>query len=110
MASRLTKLAVVVAILRGAAILGSDPAHVALWRDGKPSCRLVLPSGAARLAHSTFAYFLRRFYNLDLPAAPSIDQPGMYSAACLTRMLRWTRAGSMGSFGRPCSRCMTEEK
>src|SRR5262245_34276870 len=55
----------------------------ALWENGKPACRLVLPDGerdpaAARLARSTVNGLLTRFYGIEAPEAKNLTEPGTY--------------------------------
>ena len=55
--------------------------RVPLWKDGKPECRIVVRNAenrAQRLGQSTINYYLREFYDVELPVASETVRPGTY--------------------------------
>lgn len=73
-------IAILCALACGADPAGADPdaAQVPAWADGRPLCRLVLPSKdepGSRLVRSTIDRYLKPWYGIEIPAAETI-RPG----------------------------------
>lgn len=78
-AHRLLSIAVSLILTNTPAAPVSD--NVALWQDGLPRCRIVVPSpdeAALRLGAATINDFLRRSFHIELPTAREVDEPGTY--------------------------------
>jgi len=72
------------AVLAACLTAGARPAageSLELWADGRPACRLVLPTGdarTARLARATLNRYLGRSFGIEWPVAAEPSEPGTY--------------------------------
>ncbi len=71
-------------VLAACLTAGARPAAgepLELWADGRPTCRLVLPTGdarTARLARATLNRYLARSFGIEWPVVAEPSEPGIY--------------------------------